>query len=154
MFANCYYCSSRRRFIRWFSISVRSQSAGNQMVHVISSLLCRPWLAWVAVDVTDHDYCLSRSCLLVEMTWITCIKKLETCARESELHHTRWKVTVTTLERNRTCISLYYGEWRVYHTNPHHPDIYISTLICTESTTYLWRTYHTHCGSYTPRCRT
>ena len=33
-----------------------------------SSLLHRPRLAWVAVDVTDHDYCLTCSCLLVEMT--------------------------------------------------------------------------------------
>ena len=84
-----------------------SQSAGNQMVHIVSSLFHRPWLTWVAVDVTDHDYCLSRSCLLVEMTWITCIMNLETCARESEPHHTRRKVTVTSLERNRTCVSLY-----------------------------------------------
>jgi hypothetical protein len=33
-----------------------------------SSLLHRPRLAWVAVDVMDLDYCLPRSCLLVEMT--------------------------------------------------------------------------------------
>ena len=72
-----------------------------------SSLLRHPWLAWVAVDVTDLDYCLPHSCLLVEMTWITCIKKLETCARESEPHHTRRKVTIMSLERNRTCVSLY-----------------------------------------------
>ena len=102
-----------------------------------SSLLHRPWLAWVAVDVTDLDCCLPRSCLLVEMTWITCIKKLETCARKSKLHHTRRKVIVTSLERNHTCVSLYWGEWRVYHINPHHPDIYISILICPECTTYL-----------------
>ena len=33
-----------------------------------SSLLRRPRLAWVAMDVTDLDCCLPRSCLLVEMT--------------------------------------------------------------------------------------
>jgi hypothetical protein len=70
-----------------------------------SSLLRLPWLAWVAVDVTDLDCCLPCSCLLVEMTWITCIKKLETCVREYEPHHMRRKVTVTSLERNRTCVS-------------------------------------------------
>jgi hypothetical protein len=32
-----------------------------------SSLLRLPRLAWVAVDVTDLDGCLSLSCLLVEM---------------------------------------------------------------------------------------
>ena len=76
---------------------------------------------------------------------LTCIKKLETCARESELHHMRRKVTVTSLERNnrtwriiilRRMKSLSYKK-RVYHANPHHPDIYISTLICTESTTLI-----------------
>jgi hypothetical protein len=34
---------------------------------VSSSLLHRLRLAWVAMDVTDLDCCLSRSCLLVEM---------------------------------------------------------------------------------------
>ena len=62
---------------------------------------------------------------------LTCIKKLETCARESEPHHMRRKVTITSLERNnRTwCIivlrrmkSLSYKK-RVYHTNPRHLDI-------------------------------
>jgi hypothetical protein len=72
---------------------------------VSSSLLRLLWLAWVAVDVTYLDCCLPRSCLLVEMTWITCIKKLETCVRESEPHHTRRKVTVMSLERNHTCVS-------------------------------------------------
>ena len=33
-----------------------------------SSLLHRPRLMWVAVDVTNLDCCLLRSCLLVEMT--------------------------------------------------------------------------------------
>ena len=64
---------------------------------------------------------------------LTCIKKLETCARESEPHHMRRKVTVTSLERNnhtwrviilRRMKSLSYKK-RVYHTNPRHPDIYI-----------------------------
>jgi hypothetical protein len=59
------------------------------------------------------------------------------------------KVTVTSLERNCTCVSLYWGEWRVYHTNPCHPYINIPILICPESTTYFWRTYHTHCRSHT-----
>ena len=39
-----------------------------------SSLLHRPRLAWVAVDVTDHGYCLPCSCLLVE-NWL-CIWSL------------------------------------------------------------------------------
>ena len=72
-----------------------------------STLLHRLRLAWVAVDVMDLDCCLACSCLLVEMTRITCIKKLKTCARESKPHHTRRKVTVTSLERNHTCVSLY-----------------------------------------------
>jgi hypothetical protein len=61
----------------------------------------------VAMDVTDLDCCLRCSCLLVDITWITCIKKLETYVRESEPHHMRRKVTVMSLERNRTCVSLY-----------------------------------------------
>jgi hypothetical protein len=33
-----------------------------------SSLLHRPQLAWVAMDVTDLDCCLRCSCLLVDIT--------------------------------------------------------------------------------------
>ena len=57
-----------------------------------------------------------------------------------------------TLQSNTNAESSY--EKRVYHTNPCHPDIYISILICKESTTLIWRTYHTHSKSYTPWCRT
>ena len=82
-------------------------------------------------DVTPSIFLILILIVFISGDDLTCIKKLETCARESKLHHMRRKVTITSLERNnhtwriivlRRMKSLSYKK-RVYDTNPRHPDI-------------------------------
>jgi hypothetical protein len=45
-----------------------SNVAGNQMVHVVCLALSPVWLVWVAVDVTNLDCCLPRSCRIIRLS--------------------------------------------------------------------------------------